>query len=258
MRMPAFTMSMPGHHLGDRVLDLHARVHLEEVEAPACGRPGTRRCPRRRSRPPSRPRPPRGPCSSRSLGGMPVGGRFLDHLLVAALDRALALAQVDRRCRASRRGSGSRCGAAPRRTSRGRSPSSPNADFASERARFSAGDELVLLAHEPHALAAAARAGLDHHRQADLAARTRLRLVVAESSRSCRARSARPPPACAGARSPCRPSRGSSAGSGPMKTSSRRRTPARSRRSRTGSRSRGGSASAPQRCAMSTMRAMSR
>ena len=31
-RMPSATMSMPGRHLGHRMLDLHARVHLDEEE----------------------------------------------------------------------------------------------------------------------------------------------------------------------------------------------------------------------------------
>ncbi len=82
--------------LGDRVLDLDARVHLEEEELAvtveqaldgaradvadgACGI--------------DRHRPHAGPELGRDRGR----GRLLEHLLVAALERAVALAEVDRR-----------------------------------------------------------------------------------------------------------------------------------------------------------------
>src|SRR5262249_40440432 len=83
-----------GDLLGDRVLHLEPRVHLEEVELPA--RPddeldGTRADvadgPRRRDRRRGQPR---------ALRGIDPGrGSLLDHLLVAPLDRALALAEMD-------------------------------------------------------------------------------------------------------------------------------------------------------------------
>ena len=83
-----------GDHLGDRMLDLQPRVHLEEVE-PAIGahdefhRAGRLVVHRLGER-------------HRLLAHRLAGGvveerrrRLLDHLLVAALDRALALPQVD-------------------------------------------------------------------------------------------------------------------------------------------------------------------
>ena len=107
-----------GDQFGHRMLDLQAGVHLEEVEAlvrsaddeldRAGGlvvhRLGQRhrllahRLARRRVEERRR--------------------RLFDHLLVAALDRAFALMQVDGSCRGCRPAPGSRCGAAPRRTSR--------------------------------------------------------------------------------------------------------------------------------------------
>ena len=84
----------PGHQLGHRMLDLEAGVHLEEVEA-AVGveqeldgagadvAHRRRRLHRRRSH------------GATQLGREHRRGRFLDHLLVAALERALALAERD-------------------------------------------------------------------------------------------------------------------------------------------------------------------
>ena len=65
----------PGHQLGHAVLDLQPRVHLEEVEARR-HRPGTRPCPRPRSRRPGPPprRPPTsrgGPSRARGRPGPP-------------------------------------------------------------------------------------------------------------------------------------------------------------------------------------------
>ena len=84
----------PRHRLGDRVLDLDARVHLHE-EVLAFGREQTldragravARGARRVDRDPPDPLPER----------VVDGGRrrLLDELLVAALDRAVPLAQVD-------------------------------------------------------------------------------------------------------------------------------------------------------------------
>ena len=84
----------PGHRLRDRVLDLDARVHLEE-EVLAVGR----------EQPLDRPGRPvvdgasrvdRESADARAELG-PDGGRrrLLDELLVAALDRAVALAEMD-------------------------------------------------------------------------------------------------------------------------------------------------------------------
>ena len=85
-----------GDQLGDRMLDLEPRVHLQEVEVPllvgdefhrAGGAIADGGGQRAGLRPHRRP-------------GLLVeqrARRLLDHLLVAALDRALALTQVDDR-----------------------------------------------------------------------------------------------------------------------------------------------------------------
>ena len=89
-----FDQVEPGDHLGHRMLDLQPRVHLHEVEALAAGlddeldRAGAdiadraRRRDRRLAHAPAR-----SPVEARRR-------RLLDHLLVAALDRAVALEQV--------------------------------------------------------------------------------------------------------------------------------------------------------------------
>ena len=113
------TRSTPGHRLGHRVLDLDAGVHLHEVELRRRRR-GTRPCRRSRSRPPRR-RCDRG--LAHPLAQLRVDdrrGRLLDQLLVAALDRALALAERHHPAAACRPAPGPRCGAARSGTSRGR------------------------------------------------------------------------------------------------------------------------------------------
>ena len=84
----------PGHQLGDRMLDLEARVHLEEdgfaaVVDEELARSGAHVPDRARER-------------ERSLAQPPAEGRvdrrrrgLLEHLLVPPLDRAVALAEVD-------------------------------------------------------------------------------------------------------------------------------------------------------------------
>ena len=100
----------PGHRLGHRMLDLEPRVHLDEIELAALGDEldgagadiadraggGDRRLGHR-------PAP---------FGVEPGRRRFLDHLLMAALDRAVALEEMDRHCRAGRRRSAPRYAAA--------------------------------------------------------------------------------------------------------------------------------------------------
>ena len=118
--------------LGHRVLDLQPRVHLEEEElAGVAGRDELDRAgavvaarPRERDRGRAHPRAQRGVDDGRR--------RLLDDLLVAALQRALALAEVHARCRGGRRGPGPRCGAGARgsaRRARGRrrTPPAPRA-----------------------------------------------------------------------------------------------------------------------------------
>src|SRR5208283_148635 len=82
----------PGHQLGHRMFDLHSRVHLDEVElavlieeleragvtvADLTARPGTTLA-----------------HGLALLGGQPRRRRLFDHLLMPALHRAVALAQV--------------------------------------------------------------------------------------------------------------------------------------------------------------------
>ena len=85
-----------GDHLGHRMLDLQAGVHLHEVEASPSGvddeldRAGADVA----------DRPGRGDGGLAHAGAQrrrscPGAGRLLDHLLVAALHRAVALEQVD-------------------------------------------------------------------------------------------------------------------------------------------------------------------
>ena len=175
-------------------------------------------------------------------------GRLLDQLLVAALDRALALAErehaavlvaehldldvargherlleVERAVRERRL----------RLDARGRVR----------------GLELVRPVHEPHPLAAAARDGLQQHGEAELARRPPAPQRAWRRPR-CRARAARPPPASPPSRWPCRPS----APSRPRPARRRRgRSPrrrGRTRGSRRGSRSPGApprSRSSPRR-----------
>src|SRR5207247_5072334 len=83
-----------GDPLGDRVLDLQAGVHLEEVEAPALveqelDRAGARVADGTRGGEGRR-------CQLRAQSGRDRrAGRLLEDLLVTALDRALALPQVE-------------------------------------------------------------------------------------------------------------------------------------------------------------------
>ena len=95
MRTISRTRSTPVDPLGDRVLDLEARVHLEEVEAAVLREEELEGAApsgsRRPSRPARRPRPSRRRARAIADGAR----RLLDDLLVAALDRAVALEEVD-------------------------------------------------------------------------------------------------------------------------------------------------------------------
>ena len=82
---------MPGDLLGDAVLDLQPRVHLEE-EVARRPSPGTRRCRRPRSRPSRRAAIAASERSSERAREA-RRRRLLDHLLVAALHRAVAAAE---------------------------------------------------------------------------------------------------------------------------------------------------------------------
>ncbi len=154
------------HLLGDRVLDLEPGVHLEEVEAAV-------------------PVEQELDCSQRLVGGRlddrqrrltelaPQLGRdhrrraLLDHLLVAPLDRALALADEDRVAVAVGRDLDLDVAGPVDQ------PLDVDPVVAEERLALRAGavegrGELVALADRPHALAAAAGHRLQQHRQAVL------------------------------------------------------------------------------------------
>ena len=84
----------PGDRLGHRMLDLQPRVHLHEIEIAVAHRAGTRPCRRPHSR--SLARGDRGGAhAARAMRRRPPARRFLDQLLVAALHRAVALAEMD-------------------------------------------------------------------------------------------------------------------------------------------------------------------
>ena len=119
-----------GDHLGHRVLDLQPGVHLHEVELAALVRDElhgagvdvahrARRGHRRRADLP----PPRGRHAR--------GGRLFQNLLMAPLHGAVALEQMNRRCRARRRTPASRCGAGAARYFSISTRSSPKAEAAS-------------------------------------------------------------------------------------------------------------------------------
>ena len=86
-------MSTPGHHLRDRMLDLQTRVHLEEevalADEQALDRAGAAVADGARGLDGDRA----DALAQRGRDARP--GRLLDELLVAPLDRAVALAEVD-------------------------------------------------------------------------------------------------------------------------------------------------------------------
>ena len=84
-----------GHQLGDRMLDLQAGVHFEEVEALVLLDDELDRAGRVVADGPGQRDRLRRPSLRASLASQERRGRFFHDLLVAALDRAFALAQVD-------------------------------------------------------------------------------------------------------------------------------------------------------------------
>ncbi len=157
----------PGHQFGDRMLDLQPCVHLEEVEiSPAIDDklhgPGRavsdslRQCHRLPSH-----RLARRHVEKRAR-------RLLDHFLVAALDRALALAEIDDVA----------VGVAehldfdmPRLFDvlLNEDAIIAKARFCFARCTAEAVADLIVIGGDAHALAAAAGGGLDHDRVADIA-----------------------------------------------------------------------------------------
>ena len=205
------------------MLDLEPRVHLEEgrlrrvVDEELAG-PGTDVADRagERQRGLAEPLAERGVDRRRR--------RLLEDLLVAALDRAVAFAEVDAVAVAHRTGPGSRRGGAPSTRRSRMSRSSPNAAVASRRAAASASGRRLGLADRAHALAAAAGRGLDEQagsRSGRRGVERVVRLVGVVVAGRGPGRRARPP---AGAPRPCRPSRGSRPAAGRPSGSRRRAT----------------------------------
>ena len=166
-----------GDHLGDRVLHLQPGVHLHEVELAAllgdelhgAGVHVSHRA--RGSHRGGTDLTPPGRGHARS-------GRLLQHLLVAPLHRAVALEQVNRRCRACRQTPASRCGAGACRYFSISTRSSPKAAAASRLAEAERTLELRGGFDDAHALAAATGGGLDQHRIADPIGLARERVEV--------------------------------------------------------------------------------
>ena len=231
-RICALTRSMAGDRLGDGVLDLDARVDLDEVVTAVLAdqeldRAGVdvadvardlervvgQPCPQLlgRATRPARTRRPSGggaaPSSRARRGG--------------------------RGCRGCRRGSAPRCAWA-RRTSFSRKTSSRRrTPSAASRARaLEQLGELAGAAHDAHAAAAAARRRLDHHRVADLVGEGARRLQRLDRRRASRAPSTPRPPRRSSAPPPCRPARRS-----PRASGRRRRSPPRGTCARTTARS---------------------
>ena len=159
----------PGDELGDRMLDLEPRVHLQEVEALVLAqqkleRPRREVADRFRALHRDFAHPPHDRLVDRRAR------RLFDDLLVPALDRAVALEQVHHVAVAIAEHldldvarSQNRLLDVDRFVAEGLLRLAPRA---LEGAR-----ELVLLVHEAHALAAAAGRGLEHHRVADARSR---------------------------------------------------------------------------------------
>ena len=233
-----------GDELGDRMLDLEPRVHLEEGELAAVVEQELARAgatyptalasvqrglaqppPERRDRPPATASP-RGPSG-------------------AAAGSSSRARRGGRRCRGRRRAPGSRRGAALRPTARGsaarrRMPRSPRDGRRRARPRSRSGSRTVRMPLPPPPAAGLTRTGKPircggrGERRVGLVG-----VVVAGRRPGCRARRR------GGGRRPCRPSPGSRPAAGRPSAARRRSRPRRRRRSRRGTRSRGGRASAP-------------
>ena len=158
-----------GHQFGHRVLDLHARVHLDEEELAVLVQELEG--------------------AGAAVADLLAGGdaaladlldhaardarrrRLLDDLLVAALHRAVALAEPDARSCAGRPGPGSRCGAGSRGTSPCRRPGCRTPRRPRRASSAPRATQRRLGVHDAHAAPAAAARGLDDHRVADGARR---------------------------------------------------------------------------------------
>ena len=244
------------HELGDRVLDLQARVHLQEEElAPgARDRRSARRSPRRCTRTPGRAR--RRPCPWRSRNAASTTG-----------EGASSITFWWRRCRLHSRSP--RCRTLPcavrdhlhlevARTlevALDQQPIVAEGGVGLTPGRGERLGQLVPRANDPHPLAAAAGGGLDEKRQLAAPRATRSIVVVGQRLRGPAPgrREARRPPPPPWRRS-CRRAAPSPRGSDRRTSGRRRRTHGRSRAARTGSRTPDGSRRRRPRGAASTTR----
>ena len=157
----------PRDQLGDRVLDLQPGVHLQEVEVPVGVEEELDR--------------PRALVANRLRGGHAGGSHLfaqlrvdrrarslLDHLLVAALDRAVALAEVDRVAFAVGEDLDLHVARCDHRALEQERVVAEGPGRLAAR-RFDRRRQRGLVLDEPHSLAAAAGRRLDHQREADLA-----------------------------------------------------------------------------------------
>ncbi len=172
----------PEHHLGDRMLDLQARVDLHEIEIAGLAddeldRAGVDVVERARGR-------DRGFAHLRAqLGRHERRGRFLEHFLVAPLRRAFALVEMhDVAVRVAEH--------LELDVARALDVAFEQHAIATECVlRFAAAaveirGEFARGAHDAHALAAAAVRGLDHQRKTDRA-RLRARAAMGPDLRPC-------------------------------------------------------------------------
>ena len=184
-----------GDHLGDRMLDLQPRVHLEEVghaSAPRRRRGRTRPCRASRSRSPGRASARRRTASRAppAAGAAPAPPRSPSGSCAGSSTRARTDGPD---CRGGRRRSAPRDGAAAVISLSISTRSSPKARLRSpgEPAQAAAGNPRPVV-DPAHALAAAAGAGLDQQRNADVARLRRASasriLVVAVIAGHARAR----------------------------------------------------------------------
>ena len=133
--------------------------------------------------------------ASRTSARHAGGGRFLDHLLVAALQRAVALEEVDVVARGCRRRPAPRCGAGASTNFSTSTRSSPKRAMASRAGGGERRVEVLGALDLAHALAAAAGDRLDQDRVADrgrLLGEQGVVLVLRRGSRASPAR--RPSP----------------------------------------------------------------
>ena len=149
----------------DGVLDLYARIHLEEVEVPAVGEQKldraradvADRCGRLDSRHAHR---------HAKLGRDGRGGCLLDQLLMPALDRAVALAEMDNRPLLVAEHLHLDVTRLEKRLLEQKAPVAERV-LRLRGGRAERGLELTGVPYDPHAAAPTARARLDHHRKAD-------------------------------------------------------------------------------------------